>query len=110
MLHVQPEGLRGSVHVDLDGVIDDQIHRDERFDDFRILFQPGHGIAHRRQINQKRDSGEILQDDPGHGEGNFLRSRLGGIPAGQIFHIAWAGFEAVTVAQDGFQDDPQGDR
>ena len=109
ILHVEHEGLLRSVDIDLDGVIDDQIHGHEGFDDFGVLFQAGDGVAHGSQVDKERNPGEILKDDSGDGEGDFFRSRLGGIPAGQVFHIPRAGFEAVAMAEDGFEHDPKGD-
>ena len=38
MLHVEHEGLRGAVDVDLDGVVDDEVDGDKRFDQFGIFF------------------------------------------------------------------------
>jgi len=60
VLHVEHEGLFGAVDVDLDGVIDDEINGDERFNELRIFFESGNGIAHSGEINEKRYTSEVL--------------------------------------------------
>ena len=109
VLHVQHEGLFGPVDVDLDGVIDDEIDGDEGFDELRIFFEPSDGIAHSREIDEKGYASEVLQNDARDGEGDFFRGRFFGIPAGKIFDVAGTSRKAIAVAEDGFEDDAQGD-
>ena len=60
VLHIEHEGLLGAVDVDLDGVIDDEIDGDERFNELRILFEAGDGIAHGGEIDEEGDASEVL--------------------------------------------------
>ena len=59
--------------VHLDRMIDHQIDRHDGVNLGGIASQPGHGGAHRRQIDDGRHAGEVLQDDPCRLEGNFRR-------------------------------------
>ena len=59
---------------------------------------------------QERDPGEVLEDDAGDRERDFLSGRFPGVPAGEVFHIPGTSLEPIAVAEDRFEDDPQGDR
>ena len=48
--------------VHLDGVVDDQVGRDERIDPTRIATQLGHRVTHHRQIHDRGHAGEVLED------------------------------------------------
>jgi len=90
-------------------VIDHEINGNEGFDEFGIFFESSDGIAHGGEINEKRYACKVLQDDPGNGEGNLFRGGFLGIPAGEIFHIPWAGGKSVTVTENGLQNNSKGD-
>ncbi len=109
-VHVQLQRHGRAGEIDLDRVIDHEIDRDERLDDFRIAAQPFHRAAHGGEIDHQRDAGEILQDDPRDDERNFLVRRLLRVPVGQRLDIFAADFFAVAIAQDGFEHDPDADR
>lgn len=108
MLHIEHEGLRGAVDVDLDGVVDNEVDGDERFDELGIFFEAGDGVPHGGKIYEEGDAGKVLQDDAGHGEGNLLRGGFFGIPAGEVFDVARAGGKTVAVAKNGFEHDAKG--
>jgi hypothetical protein len=91
-------------------VIDHEIYGDEGFDDFRIFFEAGDCIAHSSKVDEERDAGEVLEDDAGDRERDFLRGWLLGIPAGEIFDIAGARLKAVAVTEDRFENDAERDR
>ena len=109
VLHVEHESLFRAVDVDLNGVIHHEIDGDEGLDDFRIFFEAGDGIAHGSEVDKEGNAGEVLQHDPGDGEGNFFGGGLLGVPAGEVFDIAGTGLKAVAVPKDGFEDDAEGD-
>jgi len=90
-------------------VIDHEIDGDEGLDDFGVFFEAGDGIAHGSEVDKERDTGEVLQDDAGNGEGNFFGRGLLGVPAGEVFDIAGTGLKAVTVPKDRFENDAEGD-
>ena len=47
-------------HVDLDRVVDHQLDRHERVDPRRIAAQVVHGVAHRGEVDDRGDAGEVL--------------------------------------------------
>src|SRR5579859_3948734 len=57
-IHVERAG--GAEFVDLDGVIDDEFDRLERVDEGGIAAESFHGIAHGGEVDDARDSSEIL--------------------------------------------------
>ena len=61
-LDVLLEGFRRAEIVDDDGMIDDEIDRHERIDLLRIAAELGHRVAHRGQIDDGGNAGEILHE------------------------------------------------
>src|ERR1700686_319704 len=57
--------------VDLDRMIDDQLHRLERIDRLRVAAHRRHRVAHRRQVDDDRDAGEILEQHARRAKGDF---------------------------------------
>ena len=94
--------------IGLDGVIDDQVHRDERLDDLGILPHPGGHATHGGQVGQQRHAGEVLQHDPGKDEGNFVGTRGVGFPVGQLLDVLLGHLLAVAVAQHRLEYDADG--
>jgi hypothetical protein len=78
----QERGVRAEL-VDLHAVVDHQVSRHERVDLRRVTAHLGHRVAHRRQVHDARDTGEVLEDDPGRHEGQLRFRRLGRIPRGE---------------------------
>ena len=74
-LHVEGERAGRPELVDLDGVVDDEVGRDERVDQARIAPEIGHRVAHDRQVDDGRHAGEVLEQDPCRHERDL---RLGG--------------------------------
>jgi hypothetical protein len=63
-LGVAAEGVGAAEDVGDDGVVDDQLGRDERVDPARVAAEIGHGVTHRHQIHHTRHPGEVLQQHP----------------------------------------------
>ena len=78
---------RRTGEIDLHGVIDHQIDRHERLDDFRIATEPFHRAAHRREIDHQRHAGEILQNNARDDEWNFFVRRRFRVPVRQRLDI-----------------------
>jgi len=74
-IQVQFQRARRTEEIDLNRVIDNQIDRYERLDDLRIASEALHGAAHRREIDNERNSGEVLQNNARNDEWNFLVRR-----------------------------------
>ncbi len=64
-LDVERERAGRPEPVDLDGMIDDEVCRHERVHRRRITAQVRHGVAHDREVHDRRDAGEVLEDHPG---------------------------------------------
>ena len=71
-LGVDGEGARVAEGVDLDRVVDDQVDGDQRIDLRRVAAELVHRVAHRRQVDDRGDAGEVLHQDPGRLEGDLL--------------------------------------
>src|SRR5436305_9527630 len=73
-LHVQIElqRARRTEEIDLHGVIDNQIDRHERLDDLRVAPEPLHSAAHRREVDNQRNSSEVLQNNARNDEWDLL--------------------------------------
>jgi len=102
-LHIAGEGAGATEGVDLDRVVDDQFGRDEGFDLFGVAAHALHGRAHRRQVDDSGNAGEILHDHPCRFEGDLHFGGFGRVPAGKMGHIRFGHIEAVAVAQQGFE-------
>ena len=110
-LHVEVELHRvgPAVVVDLDGVIDDEIDGNKRLDDAGLAAETGHGAAHRGEIDQEGNPGEVLKDDAGNDERNLLgRGRLR-IPCGEGANILLMNLAAVAVAEHGLEHHADGE-
>src|SRR5882724_4178309 len=107
-LHVQIEfeRARRTKEIDLHRVIDNQIDRHERLDYLRVASEPLHSAAHRREVDNQRNSGEVLQNDPCDDEWNFRVRRRFCVPVGQGLDIFAPGFLPIAIAQHRFENDP----
>ena len=83
---VHGKGGRGPEVVDLDRVVDDEVRRHHRVDPGRIAAHPFGGRAHGRQVHHGRNPGEVLEQDPGRHEGDFL-GLLTRPPAGKAKNV-----------------------
>ncbi len=101
--HVQVECILRAIVVDLHRVVDDEIDRDQRFDDFRVLAHPGRDAAHGGKVGEQRHAGEILQYDTCNDEGNFRRSRSVRRPRGELPDVFFGNFLTVEIAQHRFK-------
>jgi hypothetical protein len=105
LLGVDGQRGLGSVGIDLHRVVDHQVAGDERIDGLGVAAELLHSVAHRREIDDARDTREILEhDSPGH-EGDFLLRRGFRVPVGQARNIVGGDDEAVEVAEHGLQQD-----
>ena len=64
LLDVDLEGLGVAEGVDLDRVVDHQVDRGQRVDLVRISAHAEHRLAHRGEVGDHRDPGEVLQQHP----------------------------------------------
>ena len=96
---VQRVGIAGAVFVDLHGVVDDQLRRLQRIDLLRIAAEHLHCVAHRGEIDDGGNAGEVLHEHACGHVGDFAR-RLGlRIPLGEELDVVGGDALAVFVAQ-----------
>ena len=74
-LDILLERFRRAEFVDDDRMIDDEIDRHERIDLVGVAAELGHRIAHRREIDDGGNTGEILHQDARRTEGDLLLGR-----------------------------------
>ena len=107
---VQRQRLRLAVFVDLDRVIDDQLGRHQRVDPLSVATQFLDRCAHGREIDHRRDTGEILQENARRHEGDLV-ARLGlRVPAAERADVGLFDRLAVFVAQQVLEQDAQRER
>ena len=83
-LHVEVERVRRAVVVDHHRVVDDQVDRHQRLDRLRILAQRVGDVAHRRQVGEQRNAGEVLQHDARDDERDLVGARAGRRPVREL--------------------------
>ena len=108
--HVALERVGATGDVDLHRVVDDEVDRHERLDDLRVLAELRNRRAHRGQVDEQRHAGEVLEQDAGDDEGDFLGPFRARLPRGQRANVLLGDLAAVAVAQHGLEHDPDADR
>ena len=99
-LDIAGEGQRRAELVDDDGMVDDEVDRHQRIDLLRIAAERGHGVAHRGEVDHRRNAGEILHQHAGRAIGDLDAGRaLVGQPAGDRLDAFLGDRAAVLVAQ-----------
>ena len=89
-LDVEGERAARPELVDLDRVVDDEIGRDERVDEGRVATEVGHRVAHDREVDDRRDAGEVLEEHPGRHERDLGLGRLARPPGEQGLDVLGA--------------------
>jgi hypothetical protein len=108
-LDVAPERLGGAEHVGDHRVVDDHLGGGERVDLGGVAAEVGHGLAHRGEVDDARDTGEVLHDHPGRGELDLLARVCVGVPAGDRPDVVLGDVGAVLGAQQVLQQHLQGE-
>ena len=108
--HVQLDGICDAGEVDLHAVVDHQIDRHLRLDDFGVAPRPVHRAAHGCEVDDERDAGEILQEDAGDDERDLVGPFALRLPAGEGLDVRVADPFAVHVAQERLEHDAQAER
>ena len=66
--------------VHLHRVVDDELDRDERIDLRGVAALVAHRVAHRREVDDRGNAGEVLQENPRGHEGDLVRGLRSGVP------------------------------
>ena len=109
-LGVELEGFLQSVVIDLHGVVDDQVDRDQRVHRLRIAPQLDDGVAHGGQVDDGGHTGEVLHDDTRRLEGDLLLAGRLRTPASDALHILARDLETVALPQGRLEQDLDGVR
>ena len=107
-LGVELEGRRVAEGVDLDGVVDDEVHGHERVDLFRVAPHVLHRAPHRREVHDGRHPGKVLHHHPRRKVGELPAYRLG--PIGERLDVFLRDELAAGVSQEGFEHHPDRER
>ena len=104
---VHAEGVLAAEFIYLHRVVDHQLGRQQWIDDLRIAAQLLHGVAHGRQVNDRRHAGEILHQHARRHEGDFFRGRRFRVPIGQIFYVLCGDRFSILMPQQILQQHAQ---
>ena len=104
---VAGERVMGAEPIDLQRMVDDELHRRERVDLRGVAAEGTHRVAHGGQIDHRGDAREVLEQDPGGRERDFGR-RLGArVPARQRLDVARGDGDPVFMAEQVLEEDLQ---
>ena len=107
---VAREGVAGAEDIDLDGVVDHQLGRHERADRARIAAHLHDRIAHRGEVDDGGDAGEVLEQHARRHEGDLGARLRGGLPRRERFDVGRAYRPESLVAQQVLEQDLQRER
>src|SRR5262249_12987885 len=91
-------------------MVDDEIDRRERVDLFRVAAEIEHGPPHRREIDDRRHTGQILHQDARRAEGDLAVGTLVAKPPANRLDIVDSDGTAAFAVNEVFQEDLQGYR
>ena len=110
---VEGERVRRAEFVHLHGMVDHEFGGEQRIDFLRVAAERADGVAHRREIDDGRNAGEILQQHArGHERNFFFRGACGArrIPAREGANVVRVNEAIVFVAQKIFEQHLQRER
>ena len=91
-------------------MVDHELGRHERVDLRRVASHLAHRVAHRREVDDGGDAGEVLHDHPRRGERDLLARLVLGVPGRERLDVLGADRLAVLVAQQVLEQDLQRER
>ena len=104
------ERLGGAEGIDHDGVINDEVDRDQRVDLLRLATEAKNTVPHRGEVDHAGHAGEILHQDSGRLERHLGGGAGAGQPAGDRLRIGDAIGFAVLEPQHVFEQNLQAHR
>ncbi len=99
------EARRELVH--LDRVVDDELGGELRVDLHRIAAEIPHGVSHGREVHDRGDAGEVLQQDATGRERDLLRGLGRRYPGRDCLDVVRGDVRAVLVPQHVLEQDAQ---
>src|SRR5687767_14988868 len=103
-LDISREGVRGAREVHLDGVVDDQVDGHERLYERGRPARSSGGGAHRGEIDEQGNAGEVLEQDARDDEWDFRRAFGIRFPLRKRPHVLLGDADAIQVAEDRFKN------
>ena len=91
-------------------MVDNQIDGNQRIDLFGVTAERLHAVAHGGEVDDARYTREVLQDDTRGHEWYLNFGGFGCIPVREIVYILFANDIAIAVAQNSFEQNPNGKR
>ena len=104
--HVAAESFRALGHIDLDGVVYDEVNGNKWFDDAGVFAERIDCAAHRRHVYEERNASEVLKDHTGYHKWNFIGPLCCGAPVCQCVDIGFGNALAIAVAENRLKYDP----
>ena len=104
-IRVDEERCFGSVLIDLDRVVDDEIDWLEGIDKSGVAAESGERITHRGEIDDRGNSGEVLEQYASSAERYFFLGFPLHIPAGEGADVVGLDELAVFVSEQVFEED-----
>ena len=104
---VEQEGGVGAVLVDLHGVVDHEVDGLLRVDPRGVAAEIGHRVAHRGEVDDGGDAGEVLEQHARGAEGDLVSGRGLRLPGAERADRVGADGGAVLAAQQVFEQDAQ---
>ena len=93
--------------VDLHRVVDDELGGDLRIDRRGLAAEVDHRLAHRGQVDDRRDAREVLQEHARGAEGDLVLGLGLRVPAGDGAHLVGAAVTERLRAEDVLEQHPQ---
>jgi len=88
-------------------VVDDEVDRDERVDLLRVAAEARHGVAHRGEVDEGGDSGEVLEEYASRTKRDLVGGLRPGVPARQRLDVGGLDRDPVLVAEQVLEQDPE---
>ncbi len=104
-LRVQLKRIRQTEVVHLHGMVDDELDGLKRIDACGIAAKTHDAVAHRREIDNRRHAGEILEQDAGRRERNLALDRMRRVPIREGLDVRCLDESAVLLPQQILEED-----
>src|SRR5207248_600022 len=95
----------GTELIDLDGVVDYKFGRLKRIDHFWLATEVDDCVAHRREVDNTGNPGEILEENASGAEGNLTLTDVLCVPRGKSGDVVSSHGDAVLVVEEVLEED-----
>ena len=102
--HVEIERVFLPEVVHLDGVVNDEVNRDERVGQGGIEPHFGEGVAHGGHVDDARDAGKVLHQDPRRHKSDLLLG-TSHVPLGNVFNVPFLDVQVIFLTQQVLEKD-----